>query len=150
MTTLDFVLKAALLLAPNRDHSVLGEAIAARVEVEAPLFKDDAEKERTAAYLVAIAFRESSLRLDVVGDHGRSFCAFQVHQSSGGSPRLLNDADACVGAAFAMLRTSMKVCPAHPLAWYASGPGGCENARAQRISRDRFALAAWLRRKVKS
>lgn len=143
-----FVLAASALLAPDRDHTVLASAIAAHVEAEAPLFKDDADKRRTAAYLTAVAFRESSLRLDAVGDHGRSFCAFQIHASSGGTPALLTDAGACVAKAFAMLRMSMRVCPAHPLAWYAEGPSGCSSLRAQRISRDRLALAARVLRDV--
>jgi hypothetical protein len=149
MTLASFVLAAALVLAPGRDHGVLANAIAARVEAEPPLFAGDADRHRTAAYLVAISFRESSLTLGAVGDHGRSFCAFQIHDSSGGSPALLTDADACVRAAFAMLRTSMRVCPAFPLAWYAEGPAGCSSVRAQRISRDRLALAAFVVRTVR-
>ena len=43
----------------------------------------------------------------------------------------------------------MKMCPAHPLAFYAAGPAGCESARAQRISRDRIAIAQRLVRDVK-
>jgi hypothetical protein len=147
-TTLAFVLAASSLLAPGRDHTEIANAIAARVDAELPLFANDADKRRTAAYLVAIGFRESSLRLDAIGDHGRSFCAFQIHQSSGGTPALLTDAGACVGKAFAMLRTSMQVCPGAPLAWYASGPAGCMNARAQRLSRDRISLASWIVRTV--
>lgn len=139
-----FVLGAMASLAPGRSHAELATAIAARVLAEPPLFRGDADRRRTAAYLVAVAFREGSLRLDVVGDHGRSFCTYQIHESSGGTRALLTDADACVGTAFAMLRTSMRVCPSAPLAWYASGPAGCENARAQRISRDRMAVAARL------
>ncbi len=141
MSLLFFVFAAMSSLAPARDHAALGTAIAARVLAEPPLFKGDDDRRRTAAYLVAVAFREGSLRLGVVGDHGRSFCTFQIHASSGGKSALTTDADACVGAAFAMLRESMRVCPSAPLAWYAEGPGGCSSARAQRISRDRLALA---------
>lgn len=135
-------------LAPGRDHAALATAITARVLAEPPLFRDDASKLHTAAYLVAVAFRESSLTVDIVGDHGRSFCAFQIHESSGGTTALRTDPDACVAAAFAMLRTSMKVCPSSPLAWYAEGPRGCGSPRAQRISRDRLGIASRLAKTV--
>lgn len=145
-----FALAAMQLLAPNRDHAPLAAAIEARVALEPPLFRDDADKRRTTAYLVAVAFRESSLTVDIAGDHGRSFCAFQIHQSAGGTASLRTNVDACVAKGFDMLRTSMKICPAHPLAWYAEGgAGSCSSARAQRISRDRTALAAWLVRSVR-
>jgi hypothetical protein len=155
-----WVLAASSLLAPTRTHDRLAEAITNRVEAEAPLFKGDDDRRRTSALLVAIAFRESSLRADVVGDHvaGKptSFCAFQLHLPWGRTTAegwtgedLLADPEKCVAAAMRMLRISMKVCPAHPLAWYASGPAGCENARAQRISRDRMAIAQRLIRDVR-
>jgi hypothetical protein len=149
MTLAEFILAACLKLAPGRDHAALAEAITDRVEAEAPIFRADTDKRKTAAELVAVAFRESSLRADAVGDKGTSFCAFQIHKTSGGSPALTEDVHACVAAAFAMLRTSARVCPAHPVAWYAEGPGGCDSSRAQRISRDRMALAAWLVRTVR-
>ena len=148
MTVLPFVLAAMTVLAPGRDHAELGAAIAKVVDAERPLFRDDADRRRTAALVVAVAFRESSLRADVVGDHGRSFCAMQIHRSSGGSPALLEDAEACSRTGVAMLRASSRVCSAHPVAWYAAGPRGCASPRAQRISRDRVALARRLLREV--
>lgn len=147
-----FVMSAMQLLSPNRDHSELAGAIDRRVAEEAPLFVDDTDKRKTKAYLVAVAFRESSLRLDAVGDHGQSMCAFQIGVTSGGTRAMLTDADLCVGAAFRMLRTSMRLCPAFPLAWYAAGGDAakaCANVKAQRLSRDRMALAGWLSRTVK-
>lgn len=147
MTVAAFVTAAAHLLVPGRDHAALDVAIAARVDAELPLFADDADKRKTAAYLVAVAFRESSLRLDAVGDHGQSVCAFQIGRSSGGTTAMLTDADACVAKGFAMLRTSMRLCPAFPLAWYAVGGDAakaCASAHAQRLSRDRIALSKWL------
>lgn len=144
MTVLAFILACCLALAPGRDHAKLVIALASRVESEPPIFKGDEDKRRTSAFLVAVAFREGSLQPDVIGDHGHSFCTFQIHDSSGGSKELTEDVDACVERGFAMLRQSVRVCPAHPLAWYAEGPNGCESPRAQRISRDRMNLAAWL------
>lgn len=144
-STIEWILAAMLTLAPNRDHAALAEAITNVVEAERPLFADDDDKRKTAALLVAVAFRESSLRADAVGDHGRSFCALQIHRSSGGSAALLEDAEACAFKGLELLRESLRVCPAHPVAWYAEGgTQSCSSPRAQRISRDRMALARWL------
>jgi hypothetical protein len=145
---LPFVLAAMNSLVPHVDHSELGGAIARRVDAERPLFAGDEDKRKTASVLIAIAYRESSLRLDAVGDKGTSFCALQIHRSSGGMPAMLTDASLCVGRAFEILRTSIRVCRAHPIAFYAEGPRGCSSPRAQRISRDRMAIAAGLRARV--
>ncbi len=158
-TLLAWVLAATSTLAPNQDHERLAEAIAARVESEEPLFKNDVDRKKTAALLVAVAFRESSLKRDAVGDHFKgkptSFCAYQIHlPGNRKTPEgwtgqdLLDDADKCVAAALRMLRESVKSCPSHPLATYAEGPPGCASVRAQRISRDRLALAQRLVKKV--
>lgn len=141
MTLLEFTLAAMLSLAPGRDHSRLGNAIAREVSRVDALFADDADRRRTASLVIAVAFRESSFIHDAVGDKGQSFCAMQIHRSSGGTPELLEDTDACIRTAMTLLRTSIRVCRPHPIAWYASGPSGCTNERAQRISRDRMALA---------
>jgi hypothetical protein len=157
---LAWVMAASSLLAPARQHDQLAEAIATRSEAEAPLFKGDDDRRKTSSLLVAIAFRESSLRADAVGDHvaGKptSFCAFQIHLPFGAKteegwtgPELAEDPDKCVAIAMRMLRQSMRMCPAFPLAFYAAGPTGCENARAQRISRDRLAIAQRLLRDVR-
>ena len=155
-----WVVAASSLLAPARQHDELARAIANRVEAEAPLFKNDEDRHRTAALLVAIAFRESSLRAAAVGDHvgGKptSFCAFQVHLPWGAKTAdgwtgsdLLDDPEKCVAAAMRMLRVSIRVCPSSPIAWYAAGPAGCESPRAQRISRDRMAIAQRLLKDVR-
>jgi len=149
VTTLEFVLAAMLLLAPSRDHAALGGVIAARVDAERPLFVDDADKRRTASLMVAIAFRESSLANGAIGDQGRSFCAYQINQGSGGTRALTYDIPLCVAAGFAMLRASMRACPSFPVAVYAVGPAGCSSQAGQRISRDRMWLAARLVRDVK-
>jgi hypothetical protein len=148
-SVLPFVLAAMTQLAPGRDHSELGGAIARVVDANKPLFANDADHRRTASLLVAVAFRESTFVANVVGDKGQSFCAFQIHRSSGGTPALLEDVDACVTSGMNLLRVSLRVCPSYPVAWYASGPLGCKNDRAQRISRDRMNLAAYLFGQVK-
>ena len=148
---LEFVIAAMTALQPGVDHTVLANAISSRVAAELPLFRNDVDRRRTAALLVAIAFRESSLRLDAVGDKGQSLCAFQIGRTSGGTTAMLTDANLCVGAAFAILRTSIRLCPAFPVAWYAAGGDAakaCASVPAQRISRDRMALAARLVRDV--
>ena len=132
-------------LAPLTDERAeLADAIALAV-FEAPAFyRDDPEKLRTLALDVAVAFREGSLLTSAIGDGGHSYCAFQIHDSSGGVPELARDPLRCARAGHAMLRASIKICREHPIAWYAEGPRGCESARAQRISADRVRLASRL------
>lgn len=145
MTLQAFILGAMTFLAPGRDHSANATAIADVVEAEPALFKGDADKVRTAAIVVAIAFRESSFRNDVVSKTD-DYCLLQVNRR----PDLARDARACVRVGLAMLRESMRVCPAHPVAHYAEGgTKACSSTRAQAISRDRMAIAARLVREVK-
>ena len=157
---LAWVLAASSTLVPGRPHDDLASAIATRAEAEPALFKDDADRRKTASLLLAISFRESTLRAEAVGDmkHGKptSFCAFQIHLPWGQKTAegwtgddLVQDADKCVTAAMHMIRASMRVCPEYPLAWYAEGPNGCTSRRAQNISRDRLAIAQRLVRDVK-
>lgn len=133
--------------APDTDQLPTLEAIALVANDEPPLFQGPDDRERTAALLASVAFRESAFRNAAVGDHGKSVCAFQI---LGGDASLLDDPIACARTAYRMLRTSIAVCRAYPVAWYAEGPKGCESSRAQRISRDRMALAefAWKRAKL--
>jgi hypothetical protein len=156
---LTWVLAASEKLAAGRPYEPIAEAIATRVANEPPLWQDDTDRKKTAALLVAIAYRESSLRADAVGDMVRgqptSFCAFQINLPFGAkTPQgwtgkdLLQNPDGCVVTAMQMIRTSMRICPEHPLAFYAEGPRGCESRRAQAISRDRLAIARWLVRVV--
>jgi hypothetical protein len=131
---LSWLLTAMALLAPGRDHTALAQAIA-----------EVADDVATASTMVAIAFRESSFDNAAVGDHGASKCAFQLW---GVSDEALRDPKFCARIALERIRASQKLCPAHPLAIYAAGPGGCTNKRAQRISRDRTWLAARLVKEV--
>jgi hypothetical protein len=160
-TLLSWVLAATTTLAPTRTHEPLATAITTVVEREAPLFRDDADKKKTAAFLVAVAFRESSLKPEAVGDRvGKkktptSFCAYQINLPWGRKTpegwtgeELTEDPLKCVSVAYRMMQQSARACPEHPLAWYAEGPTGCTSERAKRISRDRMALAAHLRRTV--
>ncbi len=136
MTVLFFILAAMSSLSPGREHIENATAIAGVVLDEPPLFRDDVSRLKTAALVVAIAFRESSFRNEVkskTNDH----CMMQVNRR----PDLAEDPAKCVRVAMTMLRESMRMCPDHPIAFYASGPGACSNERAKRISNDRMAIA---------
>jgi hypothetical protein len=129
-----------LQLAPGRDHAEAATAITKVVLDEPPLFKGDESRTKTAALVVAIAFRESSFRNEAkskTNDH----CLAQVH----GRPELANNPELCIRVALTMIRESMRMCPEYPLAFYAEGPGGCNSKRAKRISNDRMAIAKGLR-----
>jgi hypothetical protein len=151
---LPFVLAGASYLDPQNPHTEMSEAIARVLDAEAPLFAADLDKHRTAALVLAVAWREGSLGLRVLGDCDqktkagtciagpRSFCSMQVHESNGGSAALNDDPDACIRKGLAMLRVSVRTCPDAPIAWYAAGGvGACSNVRSLRISRDRVWLA---------
>lgn len=114
----------------------LARAIVDVVAERGPLFKGEDGERRTVALLVAVAFRESTFRVDAVGDHGRSMCAFQILH---GSRSLLTDVRACTDAGYTQLAASVKACPAHPVAPYARG--ACDNEDGRRISADRMRLA---------
>jgi hypothetical protein len=134
-------------LAPLTDERAeMADAIAWEVYDDAPFYRDDAGKLRTLALHIAVAYREGGVQTSAIGDSGHSFCAFQIHDSSGGTRALASDAAACAHAGHVMLRQSIRICRAHPIAWYAEGPRGCSSERAQRISRDRVALAETLAR----
>ena len=139
-----YVLSLCVSLSPHSQplsrHGTLATAITQVLDDAGPLFASDPDLHRSAALMVAVAFRESSLDNTQVGDHGRSFCAFQLHASSGGTAALLEDPVACAQAAHAMMRTSIRVDRSHPMAFYARGPRWA-TPEAQRLSNDRMAVA---------
>lgn len=126
------------IFSPRGHHSLFVTTVAAVLDGSAPLFADDADKSKTASLLVAVAFRESSFDIAARSKTGDS-CWFQIH----GRDDLAEKPEECTRVALTMLRESMRMCPDHPLAFYAEGPNGCTSARAQRISADRMALARW-------
>lgn len=129
-------------LAPGRDHMENALAITRVVLEEPPLFRDDESKMKTGAYLVAVAFRESSLKNDAVGDNGRARCLFQLWATS---DAVRTDPELCARIALTRLRESARICGAsNMLGIYASGPKGCSSETAKRISRDRLALSSKL------
>lgn len=160
---LAWILAACAFLAPGRNVEGLSKALAKRIDTEAPLFKDDNDKLRTAALMVSVAFREGSLQADIKGDKNKqgqftSFCTFQVHVPPGTKTvegwtgeELAADPEKCVAAALRLMRESVRMCPKHPVAFYAEGKTieTCDSQRAQRISNDRMALARRLIKETK-
>ena len=136
MSLVEFIILSALSLAPGRDHTQFAGILANSLASEEPLVKGDPDKLRSAALLIAIAFRESSFRLDAKSATN-DFCFYQIHNR----PELASDPVTCTRVAIRMLRESIRMCKSHPVAFFASGPGACSNARAQRISNDRVRLA---------
>jgi hypothetical protein len=121
-------------LAPGREVESLAWAVAVT-----------ATSETEAAVFTAVAFRESSLINGVTGDGGHSVCAMQIYD---GPKSLLEDPIACIERGARMLRESRRMDPKNPIAFYARGPK-YKSEEAQRISRDRMALAARLVRSTR-
>lgn len=104
--------------------------VLARALVDSGATQDEIE------WLSAMAFREGSFRLNVVGDGGRARCVYQLHHAP---VAVLTDADLCTKIALQRFRDSRKLCPQAPLASYAGAK--CGSALADRISRDRRRVA---------
>lgn len=153
-----------LVPSPSREAEMqtMAKSLVVVVESENPLFKDDDNKFRTASAMIAVAYREGSLRSKIVGDcteskpgetckgQPRSFCTMQIHQTNGGTSELNEDPVKCFRAGFTTLRTSVRTCRKHPIAWYvAGGPDACENTRSQRLSDDRMWLAGDIYKRFK-
>jgi len=157
-----WLLATMILLAPNRDHRVLAAAMANVINSQPALFKNDPTKQRTAALISAINFREGSLQPGVKGDKDKngkftSFCSMQIHLPFGAKTlegwtgeELVGDPEKCITVGLRMLRESMRMCPKHPVAFYAEGRDlkTCDSPRAQKISNDRMFLAARLVKEV--
>lgn len=130
---------------PVLRHGSLATALATVLYENPPLYARDEDRTRTAALMVAIAYRESSLDNSAVGDHGRSVCAFQIHM---GPKTLLDDPLACSRAAYALLRASIAADREHPVAHYARGPK-FRSLEAQKISNDRVFIAERLAKRAR-
>lgn len=121
---------------PHVNHDKLARITTAALVAEPPIFPDDESKLRTASLVVAVMFRESSLR-DVVsrtGDH----CYMQIHDRADLDGHPLE----CVRVGIHMLRDSLAKCSG--IQTYVGAPSGCHDARATRISDDRLKLAGEL------
>lgn len=141
MAALSYILACMLALAGGNPERLLAlaTAIADVVAARGPIFAGPDGARRTVALMVAVAWRESSFRLDALGDHGASVCAYQIWH---GPRSLLTDARACVEAGYEHLKRSVAACPAHPVAVYARGTCASEDGR--RISADRMRVARGL------
>lgn len=159
MDLLAWSLAAGLHLSQGRDVTAVVTAIHNRAVQEAPLFPNDANKKKTMAFALAVAFREGSLREhiqgDKVGSKFTSFCTFQVNlpneaktQEGWTGEEVDADINKCVTVGFRMLRTSIAKCPKFPVAFYARGPRW-ESKEAQNISTDRQNLTNWLLANIK-
>jgi hypothetical protein len=141
MTLFWTVLAWMTLLVPSENplyrHGALATAIVEVLERDGPLFKADPDLRRTASLLVAVAYRESTLDPAAIGDGGHSVCAFQIYD---GPKQLLDDPFACTRTAHRMLKESIRIDRAHPLAFYARGPR-YQTPSARLISDDRIRLA---------
>lgn len=143
-----WVLAAMLHLAPNRDHAALADAIATVIESNSPLFAGDDSKEKTAAFMVAIAYRESTLDMKAVGDKGRAKCAFQLWAAP---KEATTDPTLCASIAYDRVKESMRICgSSNYLGVYLAGPKGCKLERAKRMSADRLRIAKDLVARVRA
>lgn len=137
MTLGAWVLAAMAFLQPHANHDALARATTSAIEAEPALWADDESKMRTASLVVAVEFRESSFRNEVISKTNDA-CAMQIN----GKPELAKDAVACVRTGIRMLRDALSKCSGIQL--YVGAPKGCRDERATRISNDRLALAGKL------
>lgn len=150
---LSFVLAAMNAVAPGRDHAVLAEATADVVDAADALFADDADKRKTASFVIAVEDRESSLDNGAIGDSGQSHCAGQVYLPGNARTRegwtgadLRADAHKCITVVVRKIRESFAACRSLPLDERLSGyaRGSCTSVEGRRISRDRATRARWI------
>ena len=135
MTLLEFITAAMLHLVPGRDHTTLATAIAHVVETEGCLVTGTNCERRSAALAIAVGYRESTFRLDAIGDKGASLCAFQIQSTD---RALLTDANLCALEGYRRLKASLQACRGS-IAMYAAGT--CGSARGKSIDADRKRLA---------
>jgi len=134
-----FLVAAMSHLAPGRDHRDVAVRMASVIAEERPLFHDDADRIRTASLVCAVAWRESSFRVDAIGDEGRAFGLYQLWHA----PRqVLSDVELATRLAMQRLRESMRIGGSeNPLGLYAAGPRHWDSPKARRISADRLHIA---------
>lgn len=149
MNVLSFVLAAMASLVPDGDHTELAAAVARAVEADPPLFANDEQRHMTAAYYVALLYRESNFDNGAIGDNGRSYCAGQILLGKRKTPEgwsgedLIADPDKCLTVVSRMLRESFHACRRLPVserqAVYVRG--SCSSERGRQMSRNRYHLA---------
>lgn len=149
-------IEAALEIAGDPKHEIgpkrlaLAWDIAVTAFVEPPLFADDEDRHKTIRFLVAVAWRESSIRQDVVGAAGEC-TMFQLKPAFLGltCKELVKDAQMSTWAAMKVMRISFNLCgEGHELNAYAGGDKACRNPGAQAITDNRMKLAKDIEQKV--
>jgi hypothetical protein len=121
-------------------HFSIGKLLAIAIAKWAILNPLPQGTEFTANIMSIVSSFESGNRVNVKGDSGKSYCAFQVQQCAPWKCEdLLTDADKCAEVGLLILHRSFDACPANPLAPYASGY--CKNDAGIRISKHRVELA---------
>lgn len=147
MTLTTWVLSACLAASHDAKPCPVSVADAiAAVSTEAPLFAGPEGARRTAALLVVVAWRESSYRLDVLGDGGKAHGLYQLHELRGAKwESLRTDPLGQTRLARYWLHASMARCPEHPLALYASGKCMRVGVAESRLSEAKrvFAAVPW-------
>jgi hypothetical protein len=110
-----------------------------------PLFAGEDGPMRTAALLLAIAYKESRFKPTAVGDHGHSYGLFQIQpQTANLTANVLLVPREAAPVAINLIRTSFRVC-GHAgwhdrLSWYCHGGNGCHKGGNQ-ASQNRIMLA---------
>lgn len=149
----------------SRYESIAKDIVEVTMDGKAqPLFGGKHGRVRTAAFVLAVALRESALDEDVDRgpcyregkwawrcDHGRAACILQI-QPAGGETlgALFADRKLCLRTGIRRMAASFSVCTPrgpdsdqtltmdHRLAQYARG--WCDNAEGRKLSEDRFML----------
>jgi hypothetical protein len=99
-------------------HQIVDGIVYAVANEESPVF---GSREADAIVLGYTAWAESGMHLRAVGDHGKAFGAFQLHQTAGkGTPRTQ------ARAALGHFRRDALVCRRNPMEAFMSG--GCLRA----------------------
>lgn len=135
--TIQFVLALVASVVTSRapDAKPIAQAIATVIDRDCKGDGALGSCDLDAAALVVTAHEESNFTQAAISHDGRGArCALQVE----GHDEHVKTVIGCVRVAYAIMRASAKLCPAHPLASYA---GSCNWRRSQRIS-DRRMLEA--------
>lgn len=121
-------------------HFKIGKILATAIVNQALLNPLHGDTDYTARILATITTYESSNRVNIKGDGGKSYCAMQVQKFYGYNPEdLLKDAAKCIEVGLKILHESEDMCPDYPLAPYAAG--NCNSKAGRVISDNRVKMA---------
>ena len=143
---------AAILHYNDAPSVTLAEAIALQVEAQGPLRTGDVDGTFSSLVSVVTVRHETNFRAGTRGDHGSSFCFFQLNLGRGKTREgwtgedLEADVTKCATAGYRALRESFVACPSAPLAVYVSGH--CESVAGRAISKRRMGEVATLAKEL--